>query len=90
MSLNKTISLDKVEFVGKWRTIQVRHKTTVTENDEVLSESYHRSVYEIDLGIAGLPTELQPYATGVWTEELVAEWEAYKAEKIAEQVAMEQ
>ena len=90
MALIKTQKIDKVEFVGDWKTIQVRNKIQIKEDDVVISESYHRNSYDIDLGIAGLPAELQPYATGVWTDELVAEWEAYKAEKIAEQVAIEQ
>lgn len=90
MALIKTQKIDKVEFVGDWKTIQVRNKIQIKEDDVVISESYHRNSYDIDLGVAGLPAELQPYATGVWTEELVAEWEAYKAEKIAQQVAMEQ
>lgn len=90
MALIKTQKIDKVEFVGDWKTIQVRNKIQIKEDDVVISESYHRNSYEIDLGVAGLPVELQPYATGVWTNDLVAEWEAYKAEKIAEQVAIEQ
>jgi hypothetical protein len=81
MALIKTQKIDKVEFVGDWKTIQVRNKIQIKEDDVVISESYHRNSYEIDLGVAGLPVELQPYATGVWTNDLVAEWEAYKAEK---------
>ena len=84
MALSKTTKIDKVEFVGEWKTLQVRHLTEVKEGDETLASSYSRDSYEISVGVSGLPTELQPYATGVWTDELVAEWEAKAAELAAE------
>lgn len=90
MALIKTQKIDKVEFVGDWKRLQVRHKIDIKEDDVVVSSSYHRNAYDISIGITGLPVELQPYATGVWTNELVAEWNAYEAEKIAEQNALEQ
>ena len=34
------------------------------------------SVYDIEIGIENLPEELQPYATGVWTDELLAAQQA--------------
>jgi hypothetical protein len=90
MELIKTQKIDKVEFVGDWKRLQVRHKIDIKEDDAIVSSSYYRNAYDISTGIAGLPAELQPYATGVWTDELVAEWNAYEAKKIAEQVAFEQ
>jgi hypothetical protein len=90
MALIKTQKIDKVEFVGDWKRLQVRHKIDIKEDNAIVSSSYHRNGYDISTGIAGLPAELQPYATGVWTDELVAEWNAYEAEKIAEQAALEQ
>lgn len=90
MALIKTQKIDKVEFVGDWKRLQVRHKIDIKEDDAIVGSSYHRNAYDISTGIAGLPAELQPYATGVWTDELVAEWNAYEAQKIAEQAALEQ
>lgn len=90
MSLIKTQKIDKVEFVGDWKNLQVRHKIEIKENDEVISESYHRSSYDINLGVAGLPVELQPYATGVWTDELLAKLEAENAKWHAQQQALEE
>ncbi len=83
MELIKTQTIDKVEFVGDWKRLQVRNKIQIKEDGVVISESYHRNSYDIDLGVSGLPVELQPYATGVWTDELVAEWEAHKAQEAA-------
>ena len=73
MSLTKTRLIDKVEFVGKYRTLQVRHCTQIKENDEVISEAYDRDSYSLG---QELPDELKPYAAGVWTDELKDELQA--------------
>ena len=83
MALIKTQKIDKVEFVGDWKRLQVRHKIEIKEDDVVVSSSYHRNAYDISVGIDNLPEELKPYATGVWTAELVSEYEAYAAEQYA-------
>lgn len=72
MSLVKTIEIDKVEFVGKWKTIQVRTRTDVSEEGSVISSSYARDSYLlIDYSSnTDLPQDVQPYAEGVWTEDL--------------------
>lgn len=74
MSLTKERVLDKVEFVGEWKVLQVRNKTVIKENSVVLSESFDRdSYYPGD----ELPEDLQPYANGVWTETLISEYAAH-------------
>ena len=74
MSLTKERALDKVEFVGEWKVLQVRNKTVIKENSVVLSESFDRdSYYPGD----ELPEDLQPYANGVWTETLISEYAAH-------------
>lgn len=73
MSLTKTRLIDKVEFVGKYRTLQVRHCTQIKENDDVISETYDRDSYSLG---QELPEELKPYADGVWTDKLKAELKA--------------
>lgn len=85
MSLVKKTEIDKVEFVGKWKTLQVRHLTAIKDGVETVAKNYSRDSYQISTGITGLPVELQPYATGVWTDELIAEWNAYNAEMQAKQ-----
>jgi len=89
MSLVKTIEIDKVEFVGKWKTIQVRTRTDVSEEGSVISSSYERDSYQlIDYSAnTDLPQDVQPYAEGVWSQtlrdELQADIDAH-AQKIAE------
>lgn len=85
MSLNKTKQINKVEFVGKYQTLQVRYATKVTDSEEVIAQSYDRYSYSIEIGIENLPEELQPYATGVWTDELLAELQAEQEEYLAAQ-----
>jgi hypothetical protein len=85
MELSKATKIDKVEFVGDFKTLQVRHLTEVKEGGVVLASNYSRDTYEISVGIEGLPAELQPYATGVWTDELLAELQAEQAEYLAQQ-----
>ena len=73
MSLTKKTLIDKVEFVGKYRTLQVRYCTQIIENEEVISQSYERDSYSLG---QELPEELKPYADGVWTDELKNELQA--------------
>ena len=52
MSLSKIKVLDKVEFVGDYRFLQVRERTDIIETidgvDNVVSSSFHRSSYNPD------------------------------------------
>lgn len=74
MSLTKERVLDKVEFVGEWKILQVRNKTVIKEDSVVVSESFDRdSYYPGD----ELPEDLQPYANGVWTEALISDYAAH-------------
>jgi len=87
--LTKEIIIDKVEFVGKWKTILVRKRTDILEDGFLVSSSYERDSYELlnVSSISELPVEIQPYATGVWTEDLRNELQANidaHAQKMAE------
>lgn len=72
MSLVKKIEIDKVEFVGKWKTLQVRTRTDVEENGVVISSSYERDSYELNNYSENtmLPADVKPYAQGVWNKSL--------------------
>ena len=83
MSLEKSKTIDKVEFVGTWKTLQVRYEIIVTEDGTTISKSYHRESFEL-AEIDTLPEELQPYAQGVWTDELLQKQEEERQRWIAE------
>ena len=76
MSLEKSITIDKVEFVGIYKTLCVRKATSVLEDGVTISTSYARESYD-PKAVSELPYELQPYAEGVWTEELISEFNEY-------------
>ena len=72
MSLVKIKVIDKVEFVGKWKTIQVRTRTDVEEDGVVISSSFERDSYQLIEHSANteLPADVRPYAQGVWNKAL--------------------
>lgn len=41
MTLKKEIKIDNISLVGDW-SIQVREATTITEDDEIISTTFHR------------------------------------------------
>lgn len=71
MSLAKTKTIDKIEIVGRFKIIQVRYKTIITEDDEQISESLSRDSFAPNIPINDLPAELQQYATTAWTNDIV-------------------
>lgn len=44
MALEKTVSVDKIEIVGQFKSVQVRTATVITEDGVELSRSFHRHV----------------------------------------------
>ncbi len=78
MSLSKNTVLDKVEFVEDSKVLQVRERVDVIENDMIISSSYSRHIYPLQ-PIEDLPSNLQPYVTGVWTQEMIDEAVANQA-----------
>lgn len=74
MALNKTKSINKVEFAGKWKTLQVRYLVEVKDGEEIIAQNFSR--YSHQPGET-LSEELQPYANGVWTDELISEYNAW-------------
>lgn len=80
MSLVKETVLDKVEFVGQWKCLQVRNKVVVKENRNIISETFSRdSYYPGDENHEDFPEILVPYITGVWTESLISDYKAYQS-----------
>lgn len=77
MALNKTTSINKVEFAGKWKTLQVRYLVEVKDGDELIAQNFSRDSYQPG---ETLPEELQPYANGVWTDELISGYNAWLEE----------
>ena len=81
MALEKSIEHDKIEVVGKYKSVQVREATVVTEDGKELSRSFHRYVLQPDDDISGQTVEIQSICNAVWTDEVKAAWTAFQAEK---------
>ena len=77
MALSKVVSYD-YEIRGEFKHIQERAKTSIMEDGEELSYSYHRRVLSPDKDVSGESDEIKAMSA-LWTDEIKAAW----AEKLA-------
>ena len=79
MALTKETQIGKIEVVGKYKSVQVRTDTVVMEDGEELSRKYHRHALSPDAVITDEHTEVQAVCNAVWTDEVKAAYETFKA-----------
>ena len=79
MAITKETQIGKIEVVGKYKSVQVRTDTVVMEDGEELSRKYHRHALMPDAVITGEHAEVQAVCNAVWTDEVKAAFEIYKA-----------
>ena len=79
MAITKETQIGKIEVVGKYKSVQVRTDTVVMEDGEELSRKYHRHALQPDAVITGEHTEVQAVCNAVWTDEVKAAYETFKA-----------
>ena len=79
MALTKEITYD-YEIRGEFKHIQERAKTSVIEDGEELSYSYHRKVLTPDADVSSESDEIKGIASALWTDEVKAAWAAKQAE----------
>ena len=75
MALEKVITYD-YEIRTEYKHIQERTKTTVVEDGNELSYSYHRRVLTPDADVSGESAEIQGMASTFWTDEAKAAYAA--------------
>jgi hypothetical protein len=73
MALEKVITYD-YEVRGVFKHIQERQKTTIMEDGNELSSSYHRNSFAPDADISGESDELKGMASALWSDEVKAAW----------------
>ena len=78
MALTKVVSYD-YEIRGEFKQINERAKTSIMEDGNELSYSYHRRVLTPDADVSGESAEIQGMASALWSDEVKAAW----AEKLA-------
>lgn len=77
MALSKEVTYD-YEIRGEYKFIQERAKTSIVEDGNELSSSYHRRVLVPDADVSGESSEVQAIASAIWTDEVKAAYEASK------------
>ena len=84
MALTKEVKYDKIEVVGDMKAVQCRQATVISEDGVELSRSFKRHVLHPDSDISGEPQEVQDVCNAVWTDEVIAAYEAFVAAQEAE------
>ena len=79
MAITKETQIGKIEVVGKYKSVQVRTDTVVIEDGEELSRKYHRHSLSPDAVITEEHSEVQAVCNAVWTDEVKAAYETFKA-----------
>ena len=81
MAITKETQIGKIEVVGKYKSVQVRTDTVIMEDAEELSRKYHRHTLMPDADISNETTEVQGVCNAVWTDQIKADYETFKAEQ---------
>lgn len=76
MSLEKTVTQDKIEIIGEFKTVQVRTKTAVLEDGAEISASFHRHTIIAGQDYSNETAEVQSICGIVHTSEVIAAREA--------------
>jgi hypothetical protein len=79
MAINKETQIGKIEVVGKYKSVQVRTDTVIIEDGNELSRQYHRHALMPDADISNEHSEVQAVCNAVWTDEVKANYETFKA-----------
>ena len=79
MAITKETQIGKIEVVGKYKSVQVRTDIVVMEDGEELSRKYHRHALSPDAVITDEHSEVQAVCNAVWTDEVKANYETFKA-----------
>tara|TARA_Y100000114_G_C11739196_1_gene317956 strand:- start:782 stop:1066 length:285 start_codon:yes stop_codon:yes gene_type:complete len=87
MALSETIEYDKIEIVGKYKTVQIRKATVIKKDDTEISRSFHRyfltqgtldpSGNYVETDISSEPAEVQTICNAVWTTDVKAAHKAF-------------
>ena len=86
MALTKSIAVDRIEILAAGQ-LQVRTATVVAEDGVELSRSFHRHVLEPGADTTGEAIRVASVAAAVWTDDVLADWQAYRAAQEAQEAA---
>mgnify|MGYP003117635539 FL=1 len=90
MALTERTENDKIEVVGKYKTVQVRQATVIEKDGVEVARSFHRKSFQpgtlndsdalVDTDLSGEDADVAAIATVVWTDEIK---EAYRLMLVA-------
>ena len=75
MALTETTIIDKVELVEN-NSIQVRTATIIERDGTEISRSFHRHVVSPGDDVTNEDPKVQAIANAIWTEEVIAAYQA--------------
>ena len=81
MAITKETQIGKIEVVGKYKSVQVRTDTVIVEDGIELSRKYDRHSLMPDADISNEHSEVQAVCNAVWTDQVTADYETFKASK---------
>ena len=81
MAITNETQIGKIEVVGKYKSVQVRTDTVIVEDGIELSRKYDRHSLMPDADISNEHSEVQAVCNAVWTDQVKADYETFKASK---------
>ena len=90
MALTERVENDKIEVVGKYKTVQVRQATVIEKDGVEIARTFHRKSLQpgtlnesdalVDTDLSGEDADVAGVATAVWTDAIK---EAYRLMLVA-------
>jgi hypothetical protein len=78
MALTEKTIVDKIEVIEN-NSIQVRTATIIEKDGTELTRTFHRHVVSPGADITNEDPKVQAIATAIWTEEIIAAYQASQA-----------
>ena len=75
MALTETTKVDQIEVVENG-SIQIRTATIIERDGVEISKSFHRHVKHPGEDVSNEDSKVQAIANAIWTEEVIAEYQA--------------
>lgn len=78
MALEKVVTEDKIEIVGEFKAVQVRTKTSITDDGVEISSAYSRKVISAGDDYSSESDEVKAICSLLHTDSVVAAYTAYQ------------
>jgi hypothetical protein len=75
MALTETTKVDQIELTER-NVIQIRTATIIEKDGQELTRTYHRHLVEPGQNVSNEDSKVQAIANAIWTEEVIAAYQA--------------